>query len=97
MHVRPISPDDADRLRAFHEGLSPTSIHYRFFSPHPRLTDAEVERFTVVDHHDRVALVATLGDTDASSGATARASNNVLATKAPGVISLRITSHAPMP
>lgn len=62
MHVRPISPDDADRLRAFHEGLSPTSIHYRFFSPHPRLTDAEVERFTVVDHRDRVALVATLGD-----------------------------------
>ncbi len=62
MHIRPISPDDADRLRAFHEGLSPESIHYRFFSPHPRLTDAEVEHFTVVDHRDRVALVATLGD-----------------------------------
>jgi len=62
VHVRPISPEDADRLRAFHEHLSPESIHYRFFSPHPRLTDAEVEHFTVVDHRDRVALVATLGD-----------------------------------
>lgn len=61
-HVRPISPEDADRLRAFHAGLSEESIHYRFFSPHPRLTDAEVEHFTVVDHVDRVALVATLGD-----------------------------------
>ncbi len=62
MHVRPISPDDGDRLRKFHEGLSPESIHYRFFSPHSTLTDAEVEHFTVVDHHDRVALVATLGE-----------------------------------
>ena len=62
VHVRPIRPDDGDRLRAFHEGLSPESIHYRFFSPHPRLTDAEVDHFTVVDHVDRVALVATLGD-----------------------------------
>ena len=30
----------------------------RFFGPHPRLSDAEVERFTHVDGVDRVALVA---------------------------------------
>ncbi|MET0913301.1 MAG: GNAT family N-acetyltransferase [Acidimicrobiales bacterium] len=62
MHVRPISPEDADRLRAFHEGLSPESIQNRFFSPHPRLSATEVEHFTTVDHHDRVALVATRGE-----------------------------------
>jgi len=57
-HVRAIRPDDADALRAFHSRLSPESIVLRFFGPHPRLSDAEVERFTHVDGADRLALVA---------------------------------------
>jgi GNAT superfamily N-acetyltransferase len=57
-HVRAIRPGDADALRAFHSRLSPESIVLRFFGPHPRLSDAEVERFTHVDGVDRVALVA---------------------------------------
>jgi GNAT superfamily N-acetyltransferase len=57
-HVRAICPGDADALRAFHSRLSPESIVLRFFGPHPRLSDAEVERFTHVDGVDRVALVA---------------------------------------
>jgi acyl-CoA synthetase (NDP forming)/RimJ/RimL family protein N-acetyltransferase len=61
-HVRPIQPSDADRLVALHGRLSPESIRYRYFAPHPRLSQREVERFTQVDHHDRVALVAVLGD-----------------------------------
>jgi acetyl coenzyme A synthetase (ADP forming)-like protein len=61
VHVRPIAATDGDRLREFHAGLSPETIHNRFFSPHPQLSDTEVERFTHVDHQDRVALVATLG------------------------------------
>ncbi|HEY5888853.1 MAG TPA: GNAT family N-acetyltransferase, partial [Acidimicrobiales bacterium] len=62
VHVRPIRDDDGERLRAFHAALSPETVYYRFFSAHPTLTDSEVEHFTHVDHHDRVALVATLGD-----------------------------------
>ncbi len=62
VHVRPISPGDADALVAFHAGLSPRTIHFRFFSPRPKLSPREVERFTTVDHDDRVALVAELGD-----------------------------------
>jgi acyl-CoA synthetase (NDP forming)/RimJ/RimL family protein N-acetyltransferase len=62
VHVRPIRPDDADRLVALHGRLSPQSIYFRFFSPKPRLTDKEVEKFTNVDMVDRVALVAILGD-----------------------------------
>ncbi len=62
-HLRPIRPDDADLLRAFYARLSPESIYYRFFSPRPRLTDREVEHFTTVDYVDRVALIATIGDT----------------------------------
>ena len=56
--VRVIGADDGDALRAFHARLSPESIVLRFFGPHPRLSDAEVERFTHVDGVDRVALVA---------------------------------------
>ncbi len=62
VHVRPIRPDDAAALVAFHGRLSPESIYFRFFSPKPRLTDKEVEKFTTVDMVDRVALVAELGD-----------------------------------
>lgn len=52
-HLRPISPDDADTLREFHARLSPESIYFRFFSPRPRLSERDVERFTHVDHVDR--------------------------------------------
>lgn len=62
VHIRPITPADGDRLRAFHSRLSPESIYLRFFTPHPRLSDAEVEHFTTVDMYDRVALVVTVGD-----------------------------------
>jgi acetyl coenzyme A synthetase (ADP forming)-like protein len=61
-HVRPIEPTDGPALVAFHQRLSPETIHARFFSPKPTLTAAEVERFTHVDHVARVALVAELGD-----------------------------------
>ena len=60
--VRPIRPDDADRLVAFHSHLSPGTCYRRFFSYHPVLSDSEVERFTHVDYDDRVALVAVSDD-----------------------------------
>ena len=60
-HVRPIRPDDADRLHAFHSRLSDRTVYFRFFAPYPTLTDRDVHRFTNVDHVDRVALVATVG------------------------------------
>ena len=62
IRVRPIHPEDKDRLAAFHARLSPETIHMRFFSPHPRLSDRELQRFTEVDGRDRAALVATIGD-----------------------------------
>jgi RimJ/RimL family protein N-acetyltransferase len=62
VHVRPIRPDDADALVAFHNRQSAESIYFRFFSSHPRLSAREVAYFTQVDHKDRVAFVAFLGD-----------------------------------
>ncbi len=61
-HVRPIRPDDAQRLVAFHARLSPEARYYRFFSAKPRLTDTEVQHFTVVDYVHRFALVFTVDD-----------------------------------
>jgi acyl-CoA synthetase (NDP forming)/GNAT superfamily N-acetyltransferase len=61
-HLRPIGPQDADRLRAFHRSLSSETIYYRFFAPYPELTARDVQRFTEVDHDSRVALVAVVGD-----------------------------------
>ncbi len=61
-HLRPITVEDADALQAFHLGQSAESTYMRFFAPMPRISDRDLERFTHVDHHDRVALVAEVGD-----------------------------------
>src|SRR5665647_1097195 len=65
-HVRPIRPDDADALQAFHLGQSQRSTYFRFFAPLQRLPEIELARFTQVDHRGRVALVAITdsGDTE---------------------------------
>jgi acyl-CoA synthetase (NDP forming)/RimJ/RimL family protein N-acetyltransferase len=61
-HLRPVRAQDADLLRSFYARLSAESIYYRFFSPHPQLTEREIRHFTTVDHDTRVALIATIGD-----------------------------------
>lgn len=60
VRLRPIRADDAGALVAFHEKLSRESQYLRFFTAHPHLSAAEIERFTNVDYRDRLALVAEL-------------------------------------
>ncbi len=60
--IRPIQPDDRAALAGFHERLSPESVYLRYFSPHPHLSDAELEFLTSVDYRWRMALVAILGE-----------------------------------
>ena len=62
VHLRPITPEDADRLRAFHSRLSPETVYNRFFSMVRALPARDVERFTQVDHDERAAVVALLRD-----------------------------------
>jgi acyl-CoA synthetase (NDP forming)/ribosomal protein S18 acetylase RimI-like enzyme len=62
VHLRPITPEDADKLVAFHSRLSARTRYYRYFGPYPRMPKRDVERFSRVDHVNRVALVALLGD-----------------------------------
>ncbi|WP_344490432.1 GNAT family N-acetyltransferase [Streptomyces enissocaesilis] len=59
--IRPIAPDDAQRLVSFYEQVSDESKYYRFFAPYPRLSDKDVRRFTHHDYVDRVGLAATVG------------------------------------
>ncbi|WP_156250490.1 GNAT family N-acetyltransferase [Pseudactinotalea terrae] len=57
MHIRPIAPDDADALQSFHRAQSAQSTYFRFFAPMEQLSTRDLERFTNVDHDQRVALV----------------------------------------
>jgi acyl-CoA synthetase (NDP forming)/RimJ/RimL family protein N-acetyltransferase len=60
-HLRPILPGDADALVSFYdERVSAESKYMRFFAPYPKLSERDVQRFTRVDHVDRVAFVVTL-------------------------------------
>ncbi|NBM14174.1 bifunctional GNAT family N-acetyltransferase/acetate--CoA ligase family protein [Streptomyces sp. GC420] len=60
--IRPITPDDAQRLVDFYEQVSDESKYYRFFAPYPHLSDRDVHRFTHHDYVDRVGLAAVVGD-----------------------------------
>jgi len=62
VHLRPVVPDDADNLVALHSRLSERSRYFRYFGAYPRIPARDLVRFSTVDHHDRVAFVALLGD-----------------------------------
>ncbi len=59
-HIRPIRVEDREVFVEFYARVSDQSKYYRFFSPMPRLSDRDVDRFTNVDNVNRVALVLTL-------------------------------------
>ncbi len=61
VHLRPILPSDADALLRFHASLSERTRYLRYFGPYPRVSPRDLERFVVVDHHDRVAFICLLG------------------------------------
>jgi acetyl coenzyme A synthetase (ADP forming)-like protein len=62
VHIRPIRPDDEDALLSLYERLSSDSIYLRFFSPVSAPTAQQLERLTMIDYDERMALVAELGD-----------------------------------
>ncbi len=60
-HIRPMQPEDRDLLVDFYSRVSDESKYYRFFSPMPELSERDLDRFTRVDHRDRVAMILLVG------------------------------------
>jgi RimJ/RimL family protein N-acetyltransferase len=60
LRLRFIAPSDKPLLAAGLAALSPQSRAQRFLTPKSRLTDEELRRFTELDGHDHVAIVAVL-------------------------------------
>jgi acetyltransferase len=60
--IRPIRPDDGERLRTTHGRLSRDTQYRRYLGAKPELTPADARYLTHVDGHNHLALVATDGD-----------------------------------
>jgi acetyltransferase len=56
--VRPIQPEDADRLQAFMRGLSAETRYFRFISTLAELPPKMLVRYTQIDYDRELALVA---------------------------------------
>ncbi|GAB1642390.1 GNAT family N-acetyltransferase [Krasilnikovia sp. MM14-A1259] len=61
VHLRPISPADAEAIVELHSRMSERTRYLRYFSPYPRIPERDLERFVTVDHHNREAYVAVSG------------------------------------
>ena len=62
VHLRPIVPTDGEALLAFHGRMSERTRYLRYFGAYPQIPPRDLKRFTTVNHHDRVAFIAKLGD-----------------------------------
>lgn len=66
MAIRPIRPDDRQRLERSRGRFSDETMRRRFLSPKPRLTSTELRYLTEVDGDSHYAVVATpIDDLDA--------------------------------
>lgn len=69
--IRPIGPQDRERLNEGFMSASAKSIFLRFLTPLPRLSNSQLDYLTAVDHIRHEALIAVDPDTGQSFG-TAR-------------------------
>ena len=69
--IRPIAPEDRERLIEGFESASAESIFMRFLTPQPRLSGSQLNYLTAVDHLRHEALIAVDPETGRSFG-TAR-------------------------
>lgn len=65
IRIRPIRPDDAERLSAFHSRLSVKTVRLRFFGPMKSLSPDFASRLSDVDFVRRCAFVVSLPGDDA--------------------------------
>jgi acyl-CoA synthetase (NDP forming)/GNAT superfamily N-acetyltransferase len=86
VHLRPLTPDDADALVAFHAGLSTRTRYLRYFSAYPTIPPRDLVRFTHVDHRNRIALAAWLGHDIIAVGRFDRLGPQPVAAGAPAAV-----------
>jgi RimJ/RimL family protein N-acetyltransferase len=60
--IRPIRPDDQQRLQASHARLSPLTRYRRFMTSKPYLSTADAAYLAEIDGRDHYALVATFAE-----------------------------------
>jgi acetyltransferase len=58
--LRPVSPSDAEALKALFHRLSPESVYYRFLEVRKDLSMEQARRFAQVDYRTTMAIVAEL-------------------------------------
>ena len=60
LRIRPIAPTDAPALQDLVRSMSTESSYFRFFRVKKELSPEELEEFTHVDYHSRMALIGVL-------------------------------------
>jgi GNAT superfamily N-acetyltransferase len=60
--IRPVRPDDRERIVRAFNALDRGSVYFRFFSYRKELEDEELRRVTECDGASRAVLVATVGN-----------------------------------
>jgi acetyltransferase len=67
--IRPIRPDDQQRLQASHARLSPLTRYRRFMTSKPSLSTADAAYLAEIDGRNHYALVATFAERDGDEDA----------------------------
>lgn len=79
VHLRPLSPADAEALVAFHGGLSMRTRYLRYFSAYPTIPPRDLVRFTHMDNVNRAALAVWLNGEIIAVGRLAKTNEDGLA------------------
>jgi len=60
--VRPLKPNDEERLRIFFYGLTEQDVYYRFMGAVRTLPHTRAQPLVVLDYEEKFAIAATVGD-----------------------------------
>lgn len=63
LHLRPIRPDDGERLARFYAACSPEDLRLRFFFTRREVPSSELARYCQIDYEREMAFVALANDT----------------------------------
>jgi acetyltransferase len=58
INLRPIECSDHEEFKEFFEGLSPTTLHFRFLEIIKELPNKDIERYCDLDYNQEMAIVA---------------------------------------